>query len=161
MAQWSSQGLTIFLLVSTPAGTSRWMLAFGVCHGNGSGDSGDATFIQPFPGEARGRELGMVKDWKGHQEKALVWWKSRILVYFCAFKKICEGRSHKKNPHPTSPQNAKVKKKTHQSFPIELKWRGLGEKKEGRCDGAMVQLPRVSWMSPMSHRGRESFMKNL
>lgn len=51
-----------FLLVSTPAGTSRWMLAFGVCHGNGSGDSGDATFSKPFPGEARDRELGMVKD---------------------------------------------------------------------------------------------------
>ena len=51
-----------FLLVSTPAGTSRCMLAFGVCHGNGSGDSGDATFSKPFPGEARDRELGMVKD---------------------------------------------------------------------------------------------------
>jgi len=74
-------------------------------------------------------------------------------------QKICEGRSHKKNPHPTSPQNAKVKNPPELADRAEMA--RTGRKKKGRCDGAMVQLPRVSWMSPMSHRGRESFMKNL
>ncbi len=86
-------------------------------------------FSKSFPGEASDRVLGMVKDWKAHQEKH--WFDGKAKFWFAFMLQNSGNENHTKFAHPISPKCQG--KKTHQSLLlIELKWRGLGGKKAVR-----------------------------